>query len=212
MKHILRSSVMLAAMAAAGLLTCAGQSSGAAKAATSTPRAFDLGVTYTAKVAKISNLSSSDFVLQGASVDGVYWLNQNRARLHNLGAAFDFSAEAKSNVAPGVNLHQVSLVAGPRYTVWHAKGSKPGPNIYGQALAGFVHASQGIFPAGQNTTKSSATSFALQTGGGLNVPIGATVSVRVAEIDYVMTHLPNNADTYQGDMRFSAGIVFRLDK
>ena len=56
MKNILRSSVMLAALAGAALLPCAGQSSGAGKAAASAPGSFDLGVTYTAKVAKISNL------------------------------------------------------------------------------------------------------------------------------------------------------------
>lgn len=212
MKNILRSSVMMAALLGAALLPVAGQVSSAGTAGTANSSTFDLGVTYTAKVAKISNLSNSNFVLQGGAVDGVYWMNPSRVRLHNLGVAFDFSAETKSNITPGLSLHQFSLVAGPRYTLWRAKGGKPGPNLYGQALVGFVHASHSYFPVAPNSTKPSATSIALQTGGGLNVPVGGRIGLRVAEIDYIMTHLPNNADSYQGDMRFSTGITFRFGK
>jgi hypothetical protein len=164
---------------------------------------FDLGVSYTAKVAKISMLSNSDFVLNGASVDGVYWLGD---RVKKLGVAFDFNGEAATNIQPGVNLSQISLVAGPRYTFWRRKSTSLGPSLYGQALVGFVHAFNSEFPE-SGVLSSSASSFALQTGGGLKWRLTHRTELRVIQADYILTKLPNNADTYQGDARFSTGVI-----
>jgi hypothetical protein len=36
------------------------------------------------------------------------------------------------------------------------------------------------------------------------------LGLRLLEADYVMTKLPNNTNSYQGDVRFSNGLTFRF--
>ena len=207
MKNILRSSVMLAATLGLAFVSGAGQTSGAGTAV-KPPESdkFDLGLTYTYKLAKISNLSGSTFGIQGGSVDGVYWLGE---KLPNLGLAFDFNGETASDIKPGVDLNQFTFVAGPRYTIWKDKSKSHGANLYGEVLGGYVHAYDSVFPS-RATVASSANSFALQAGGGFNLPLKKSIDLRLIEADYILTKLPNASNGMQGDMRLSAGIVFRL--
>lgn len=207
MKHFLRSSVLSAALLAIGLLPCAAQqASSATRSGT-----IDLAFSYTAKVVKVSNLSDSNFVLNGGAAEAVYWLGPKVAS-HDLGLAVEFSGERAQNILPHVNLTQLSVVAGPRLTLWQQKSSRFHANLYGQTLVGFVHASDSVFPVSPASVTSSATSFAFQTGGGLNLPLKGRFGVRVFELDYLLTHLPNHADDYQGDFRASAGFTYRLGK
>jgi hypothetical protein len=205
----MRFSVMLAAVLGFAMLPCAGQVAPAVSGAVA-PQAgkFDLGITYTYKLAKLSSTTGWYFGIQGGSVDGVYWLGP---KAYNLGVAFDFNGETASNIGPGVNLSQLSFVAGPRYTLWKVKapGKLSGTNIYGQALVGYVHAYNSIFPSGLTTT-SSAGSFALQTGGGANLPLNKQWGLRLVEADYIYTQLPNSNGNYQGDVRFSGGVTYRF--
>ena len=210
MKKIIYSSVMLAAMLGLALIPCAGQSSGAPGKATAAPAGkFDLGVMFTYKIAKIATLSSSNFGMPGGSVEGVYWLNSKKAWAKNLGIAFELSGETASNIKPGVNLSQMSVVAGPRYTVWRGKRNGLKPDFYLQGLFGEVSGFNSVFPSAPFIT-SRASAIALQTGGGFNYPINSRVGFRVAEADYVITKLPNNTDSYQGDLRVSSGFVLHF--
>jgi hypothetical protein len=209
MTKLLRFSVMLVATLGFAMLPCAGQAAKAASGdSTTAAGTFDLGLTYTYKLAKLSSTTGWFFGIQGASVDGVYWLGP---KAYNLGLAFDFNGETVSNIRPGVNLSQVSFVAGPRYTLWSYKapGRLSGINVYGQALVGYVHAFNSVFPSGTLVT-SSANSFALQTGGGVNLPICKKWGVRLFEADYVYTRLPNSVGNYQGDLRFSGGATYHF--
>lgn len=214
MKNFLRSSVFTAALVGAALLPCAGQQSGVQASATP-GGTIDLALTYTAKVAKISNLSNSNFVLNGGAAEGVYWLGP-KVKGKDLGIAVEFSGERANNIHSNVNLTQISLVAGPRLTLWKQHvtkpATKPGANLYGQALFGFVHASDSVFPVLPSSVNTSATSFAFQTGGGLNLPLRGRFGVRVFELDYLVTHLPNIANDYQGDFRASTGLTYRFGK
>jgi len=206
MKTTVRSSVMLAATLGLALLSGVGQSSGAGSAAIPATDKFDLGLTYTYKLAKISNLSGSSFGIQGGSVDGVYWLGE---KVPNLGLAFDFNGETASDIKPGVDLNQFAFVAGPRYTLWHDKRKSHGANLYGEVLGGYVHAYDSVFPSSAKV-ESSANSFALQGGGGFNLPLKKSLDLRLIEADYILTKLPNASDDIQSDLRLSAGIVFRF--
>jgi hypothetical protein len=198
---------MLAATLGLALLSGAGQSSGAGSTV-KPPETdkFDLGITYTYKLAKISNLSGSSFGIQGGSVDGVYWLGE---KAPNLGLAFDFNGETASNIKPGVDLNQLTFVAGPRYNLWKDKSKSHGANLYGEVLGGYVHAYDSVFPT-STTAATSANSFSLQAGGGFNLPIAKRIDLRLIEADYIMTKLPNASDDIQSDLRLSAGLVFRL--
>ena len=210
MKKTIRFSVMLAAVLGTAILPCLGQAS--AKEPVAAPGGnIDLGISYTAKMAKISQLSNSTFVLNGGALDGVYWLNNRQGRLGKLGLAFDLNGEVASNIEPGINLDQISAVFGPRYTVWRSKRAGLKPDFYVQGMFGFVNAMNSTFPVTSPVGVSShAASMAAQMGGGFNWPIKKNLSWRAVEADYILTHLPNNADTYQGDLRLSSGLVFHF--
>ncbi|MDR3793626.1 MAG: hypothetical protein P4L03_09630 [Terracidiphilus sp.] len=200
MKKMIRISALL--VLGAAVLPVWGQSAPTG-AAPGKPANFDLGLMYTAKIAKISQQSNSNFVLNGASLDGVFWLNGK------LGVAFDIGGETASNIEPGVNLTQFSAVVGPRYTVWTLKRAANKPNVYTQALVGFVAATNGLFVQVPNTT-SRAQSLAVQTGGGLNWPINKKIGWRALEADYIYTQLGNNANNIQNDLRLSSGVTFHF--
>ncbi|MGA3162471.1 MAG: hypothetical protein ABSC77_14785, partial [Terracidiphilus sp.] len=113
-----------------------------------------------------------------------------------------------------VNLHQVTFVAGPRYT-WMLSDAQTRHKVsmYGQVLVGAVHAFDSVFPHANgafSTTTPTATSVAVQAGGGLNMRLTRNLGLRLLEADYVMTRLPNNTNNYQGDIRFSNGITFHF--
>jgi hypothetical protein len=210
MKRTLKSSVMMVA-----LLACSIARSQERQPQEPQPGGqFDLGLSYTAKVAKISD-AESNFVLKGGALDGVYWLGSHfkATGFKDLGVAFDLSGETASNIEPNVNLNQISFVAGPRYR-FRPLGDpkKNGPRLYAQALFGFVHGSHGVFPVPPASIEDSASSFAVQIGGGLNWPVKGRLGVRVFELDSLFTHLPNLDNNKQADFRASTGITWRLGK
>ena len=209
MTKLFRFSAMLVATLGLAILPCAGQTASEVnKDTAASAGTIDLGLTYTYKMAKVASTTGPFFGLNGGSIDGVYWLGP---KAYNLGVAFDFSGETASNIRPGVNLSQVSIVAGPRYTLWKYKapGRFSGVNVYGQALLGYVHGFNSIFPSG-TTISTSANSFALQTGAGVNLPICKKWGVRLFEADYVYSRLSNSAGNYQAGVRFSGGATYRF--
>jgi hypothetical protein len=83
--------------------------------------------------------------------------------------------------------------------------------LYGQGLFGGVHAFNGVFPASSGTT-SSAGSFALQVGGGMNLFFSKSFGVRLLEMDYVRTALPNSASNTQNDLRLACGVLWHIGR
>ena len=210
MEKIMRSSVMLATILSLALLSAAGQDSGGASSPASKPTTappagkIDLGITYTYKLAKVAG-TTTHFGMQGASLDGAIPLPR---LLKNLSVAFDISGEAENNIEPGVNIKQFSFVAGPRYSFRPFKFEGVNPVLYAEGLLGAVHASNSVFPA--IPTTSSASSLAIQAGGGINLPVSQHLGLRVVAFDYIGTRLPNNTDTVQSDCRISSGFTFHF--
>lgn len=210
MKNRMRSAVVLALALGAVLLSAAGQSDTATAPSAEKDR-FDLSLSYTLKFAKISEIGDSRFVLAGGAVDGVYWLPSRNKLLDHLGLAAEVSGEAASNIEPGVDLTQVSFVAGPRLVLWRGAARTAGrPTLYAQSLLGTVFASDSVFPRRDGGTKTNASSLAFEAGGGLNWPLRRRIGVRVCEFDYLFTQLPNNAADTQNDLRLSTGIVIHF--
>lgn len=206
MKTTLHSSVIFVVLLGMGLISCPAQTSSAGGSVKS-PAAdkFDVAIIYTYKVAKISNLSGSTFGLKGAAVDGVYWLGD---KVKNLGVAFDINGETASNIKPGVNLSQFTLAAGPRYTLWKGTPKSHPANLFGQALGGYVHAFNGVFPTSSGPA-AGANSFSLQLGGGFNLSPRKSLDLRLIQADYILSKLPNANNDLQNDLRLSMGVVFR---
>lgn len=56
----------------------------------------------------------------------------------------------------------------------------------------------------------SGNAFAMELGGGIDIPVHKNVAIRVGEVDYLMTRFNNSLETgnYQHNFRYSAGVLF----
>jgi hypothetical protein len=169
------------------------------------PASIDLAITYSTEHAQLAPGTCGCFWLQGGGADAAVTLWKG------FGVAAGVTGEMVSNYAPGVDFSKVSFMGGPRYTytVWKAPPAlqRPRLQIFGAGLFGAVHAISGAFPTatGINTT---ANSFALETGGGLNFFFSRSTSVRLLEVDYVRTQLPNGYAGTQNDLRLAFGVSY----
>jgi peptidoglycan-associated lipoprotein len=123
-----------------------------------------------------------------------------------LAAVAEFSAGHASNVAPtGEDLMLTSYLFGPRYTYRTKLRIAP----FGEALAGFSHASGALAPSNSFSGASSNT-FATAIGGGLDYNVSHAVVIRIVQADYFLTTFQNEADHHQNNLRLGAGIAFRF--
>lgn len=79
-----------------------------------------------------------------------------------------------------------------------------------QGLAGFAHGFDSAFPDKSGFIQSSANSFALLAGIGLDYKYRRHLSFRVIQADYGYTRLPNLAGNDQNLLRISSGITIHL--
>ena len=97
-----------------------------------------------------------------------------------------------------------SYMAGPRLSFRH------GPlQPYVQGLFGAAHLSTSLQAA---LGATSANSFAMAVGGGLDLKMSKHFAVRLAQVDYFMTQLtsPSSVRFTRNNFRYSGGIVFRF--
>jgi len=82
-------------------------------------------------------------------------------------------------------------------------------NVYGNA---FKTLCQPIVGNCVITKAPTAEAFAMQFGGGVDIPISKRISFRPAQIDYLLTRYSNpfSKTSNQNNLHFSAGIVFTL--
>jgi hypothetical protein len=207
MRRSIRGTVLLVgACMLAGATAWAQQPySGASPAMVST----DLAVTYATERAELAPGNCGCSWLQGGSADAAVTFRRG------LGIAASLTGDHASNFAPGVDVNKIAFMAGPRYTytAWtgHATTDVRRLQLYGQGLFGGVHAFNGVFPASSGTT-SSAGSFALQVGGGVNLFFSKSFGVRLLEVDYVRTALPNSASNTQNDLRLACGVLWHIGR
>ena len=175
-----------------------------------TPASFDLAVTYAPERAQLVPGNCGCFWMQGASAEAaVSW----RKGFGLVASVFGGQAAA---VAPGVDVNKIMFLGGERYTgklrTWH-EGTPQERKLqfFGEWLFGDVHAFNGVFPA-SGGVKSSADAFAMQMGGGLNMSLYKRLGVRLVQVDYVKTTLPNNATNAQDDLRLATGLTFRIGR
>jgi Outer membrane protein beta-barrel domain len=82
-------------------------------------------------------------------------------------------------------------------------------NVYGNAFKIICQPIAG----GCNLAKApTADAFAMEFGGGVDIPINRTISFRPAEFDYLLTHFTNplSGTTYQHNFRYSVGFTFNF--
>lgn len=197
MRKLIRGKVLLAGTWMIGGLAALGQVSSPTKPA---PTAFEVAVTFNPVLANIVN-NGNTFWMQGGSVQahGQFW--------HGLGAVADVAAVHTASMnSAGVGLDLVTATFGPRYT-WSPKHRRL--SFFGQVLAGEANGLNSVFPA-PNRAESSASSLAVQAGGGMNLPLSRHIFVRAFEADWLRTQLPNTTTNVQNNLRLGTGLVFRF--
>ena len=158
-----------------------------------------VAVTYDLERARTAAIGGSGFWLQGGGVD------VDVPFYRGLSLVGSFSGAHASNIQPGVNLSKLTYLDGPRYTL---SGSRF--QIFGEGLFGGAHAFDGIFPATGGATPT-ANSYAIQLGGGVDIPLRNGFGVRALELDYVRTGLPNNGTNSQNDLRLAFGLSYHFN-
>jgi outer membrane immunogenic protein len=173
---------------------------------------IDITATYTAEHAKISPSGDCGcFWLQGGSGEANVYVYRG------LSVAAELTGSRVGNVTPGVDISQIAVMGGPRYTFgtsqWTDRifGSQHRSSIFGEALFGGVHAFDGAYPSSTGL-KTTASAFSMQVGGGFNVRLARNFALRAFEVDYVRTSLPNGTTDSQHDLRLAAGISYQIHR
>ena len=157
----------------------------------------DLAVTY---LAQRSNLTpSQSFWQQGDAVE------LSAEAYHGFGIAMNIAGAEASNIqGTSIDLDTLTTTFGPRYT-WHHRNLA----VFGQGLLGESHAWNSLFPQAGGAVTTFNT-FALQVGGGVDLPVGRHFAVRPIQADWVRTEFPNATTDVQNNLRLVAGIVLRI--
>jgi len=167
----------------------------------------DVAVTFATERSQVVP-GQANFWFKGGGVDAAvtFW--------KGLGVAASFTGDTASNLAPGVDANKLTYLGGPRYTytAWKGHASEADQRrlqIFAQGLFGATHAFDGFYPASPAPT-TSANSWALQAGGGLNFYPTRSFGIRLLEADYVHTALPNGAAGTQNNMRLAFGVTYHF--
>ena len=162
---------------------------------------LDFAVMYVSERSLKAN-TGENFWSQGGSVE----LGVNAWR--GLGVAADVTGVHTASIgASGIPLSMVTATFGPRYR-WH-DGRRI--SVYGQGLLGEADAFRSLFPA-PSGAGVSASSLALQVGGGLDLKLSRRFAVRALDAAWVRTQLPNSTNNRQNSLRLGAGLVVRFGK
>jgi hypothetical protein len=84
-------------------------------------------------------------------------------------------------------------------------------NVYGSAFKTLCQPTATGCPGIQSSPSNNG--WAMMIGGGIDFPINHTVSIRAAELDYVLTRFGNfftESNANQNNFRYSAGVVFNF--
>lgn len=169
-----------------------------AQAVRSAP-SFEVALTY--NTARAVGVAGNHFWMQGASA-------QMEGRFYGgWGLVADVAGLHVANInSTGVGLDMVTATFGPRYT-WSPKHARW--SIFAQGLAGEAFGMNSLFP-GPHATSSTASSFALKAGGGLDVALSRRLALRALEAGYLRTQLPNATNNEQNNLTLGAGVVLRF--
>jgi opacity protein-like surface antigen len=166
---------------------------------------LEVGTTFVYEYSRVAEINGNRFWPFGGSVDGAVTLWKG------FGVAADFSGIHATDISNGVSLNKHSFMAGPRYNfnlLPHNELRYHATRGFAEALFGEVHGFNSLFPA-PNNVKTSATSFSMQVGGGVDVALGYGFNFRPVDVYWVHSSLPNNANNIQNNFRIGLGASFR---
>jgi hypothetical protein len=179
------------------LLLCVGTSRPASAQMIDRPASIDLSVNYTADISNASPGVCGCFAMQGGGVNARFRL------IDHLSAVADFSVVNTGSVSGATyGLGLMTMMAGPQFR--HRFGRY---TPYGQVLLGAVHGFNSVLPA---SSSSSASGFIYAVGGGSETVLTPKFSVRLIEVDYMHSDLPNNSNNWQNHLKIAAGLIYHF--
>jgi hypothetical protein len=177
-------------------------------AAAHAQRPMDLGLTYTQQRTKFVGTSTNDyFRLRGATVDFNYEL------FHGLGVVASGNGMAATNQRESIDIHQTTFLTGVRYTGNYGHNT---PTAWGRhaayfldAKVGYTFATSGIYPLGVALT-NHASGLTYAGGAGIDVHLYHRLDLRLFQVEYVQTHLPNGGTNQQNNLSIAGGLNFHF--
>jgi opacity protein-like surface antigen len=129
------------------------------------------------------------------------------------GVEADFSGHYKGNCEGviGLTCSNLSFMGGPRLTYRRGRLTIFAHGLFGGDRVSLSASSSTIFGSSIAGFSASVyeTKFALAAGGGADYALGKRLSIRIAQVDYVLTkHFGEFGISHQNNIRVSAGIVF----
>jgi outer membrane immunogenic protein len=122
-------------------------------------------------------------------------------------AVGEVGATTNGNVnSTGDGLTLIDFLGGGRYMPHFRSRLMP----FGQVLVGGAHASGSLSPGQLGI--GSATVFALDAGGGLDVKLSHRFAIRVFQTGYLLTMFPNKGNDRQNNLRVSGGFVIHFGR
>jgi hypothetical protein len=197
MRTLIRGKLLLAGACIIAGLSFWGQQSYGQERPAKAP--VEVAILYNPLLSNV--VAANRFWMQGGSiqVNGHLW--------HGWGVMTDVSGRhAQTASSSGVGLDLVTTTFGPRYR-WSRPGRRYG--FFGQALAGRANGFNSLFP-GATAAANSASSLALQIGGGIDLPVQHRLSLRAFEADWLRTQLPNSTTNVQNNLRLGVGLAVRF--
>lgn len=158
---------------------------------------FEMGASYS-----WLHVNSANYDYQRTGNGGSSYVEYNLNKTFGLVA--DFAGYA--NTRKGIDDKVLTYLFGPRFNWRHSR-----LNPYAQFLFGGGYAWSGP----NNTTQNA---FAMASGGGLDYNLTRLISIKPIQVEYVMTQFDSaalgprggNFGGHQNDIRYSAGVVFKL--
>ena len=181
-----------------GMFLAAGVAASAQEIA-ETPKA-EIGVNYT-YIRVNPGGSLGGFNENGGSAYAEYNLNKVVGLVADLGGTY---AGTVNGIA--VDQKAFDYLFGPRFNLRHSRYT-----IYAQTLFGGERLSTGFNPGASGFLAGSQNNFAAAFGGGVDIALTNHIAVKPIQVEYLMTQVaPGTLSYVQNNLRYSAGIVFRL--
>jgi outer membrane protein OmpA-like peptidoglycan-associated protein/opacity protein-like surface antigen len=160
---------------------------------------YDFAVGYNNIRANAPPKDCQCFDMNGGFVFGTLHLTDG------LRIAGEFTGGHASNISSlGQGLTLTTFTAGPQIS--HRIGQfRP----YGEVMVGGAHGSDSYFPS-HSSSSTSASSFALSAGGGLDFNLNTRFSIRAFDVQYLRTSFPNATNDEQNQLMVGAGLVIKF--
>ena len=171
-------------------------------------RSTDLSLSYTQeRSAFVGDASDRYFYLRGATADVGYTF------FHGVGVAVSGTGLAATNLRGSIDIHHLQMLAGPRYTYNWGYITNTHTNRKGSAFVegkvGYTLATAGQYPY-DDVIDHRASSLTYVGGGGINLHVYHRFDLRLLEVHYVRTKLPNGGSNQQNTLRLASGINFHF--